>query len=124
MSIHGDVSGIAVVWRWIDQIDSAPFRHFRRDLRPMLAVVSCDVDQSIVRSGPERSLFYRRFRERKNRVVIFDRSNVVRQGAAAWLLFTLVVACEIAADLRPGLSVIGGFENAFAARVEDVRIVR
>ena len=72
MSIYRDVRGVAVVGRRINKIDSAPLRHFRRDLRPMLAVVSCDVEQSIVRSGPERSLFYRRFRQRKHCVVIFD----------------------------------------------------
>ncbi len=71
-----------------------------------------------------RSFFYWRFRERKDRVVIFDRSDVVRQRTAAWLLFRFVVAREITADLCPALSVIGRFENAFARGVEHVRVVR
>ena len=57
----------------------------------MLAVIGRDLNQSIVRSGPDRFFFYRGFRERKNRVVVFDRSNVVCERPATWLLFTFVV---------------------------------
>src|SRR6266478_1943158 len=58
MAIHCDVRSIAVMGRWIDEIDSAPLRHFRRDLRPMLSVIGCDVEQSIICSSPERSFFH------------------------------------------------------------------
>ena len=38
----------------------------------MLAVISRDMDQSIVRACPKRSLVNRRFRQRENRIVVFD----------------------------------------------------
>src|SRR5438094_9644560 len=89
----------------------------------MLAVIARDVDYSIVRAGPDRSFFYRGLRERKDRVVIFNRRNVVCKRAAAWLLFAFIVARQIAADLGPALAVIGRFENALRRRVEHVRVV-
>ena len=90
----------------------------------MLSVISCDVHESIIRACPDRSFFYRRFGQRKNRVVIFDRSDVVCEGAATRLLFAFIVTGKIAADLGPALSVIGRFENAFGSRIEHVRVVR
>src|SRR6266700_7376038 len=89
----------------------------------MLAVIGRDLNQSIVRSGPDRSFFYRGLREREDRVVIFNRRNVVCKRAAAWLLFAFVVTREIAANLGPALAVIGGFENAFSRCVEHVRVM-
>src|SRR5205814_10607253 len=41
-----------------------------------------------------------------------------------WLLFRFVVAREIAADLRPAVSVIGGFENALARCVNYIGVMR
>ncbi len=90
----------------------------------MLAVVSGDLNEPIVGACPERSLFYWRFGQRKHRVVILDRSDVVRQRTATWLLFRFVVAREIAADLRPALSVIRRFENAFARCVNHIGVMR
>ena len=80
--------------------------------------------QSVVSAGPDHSFLLRRFCERKNRVVIFDRSDVVRERTAARLLFALVVAGEVAADLRPALAVIGRSKNAFGAGVNRVGIMR
>ena len=57
----------------------------------MLAVIGRDLNQSVVRSGPDRSFFYRGFREREDRVVVFDRSNVVGERPATGLLFAFVV---------------------------------
>src|SRR5438874_9295740 len=39
MSIDCGISNLAVVWRGFDQIDRAPFRHFRTDIVPMSAVI-------------------------------------------------------------------------------------
>src|SRR5437762_11503270 len=90
----------------------------------MLAIVGGNLNKPIICACPERSLIYWRFRQGKHRVVILDGSDVVRQRTAAWLLFRFVVAREITADLRPVLSVIGGFENALRRGVEHIRIVR
>ena len=73
----------------------------------MLAIVSRNMNEPVICACPQRSLVYWRLRQRKYRVVVFDRSDVVCQRTAAWLLFGFVVASEIAANLRPALSVIG-----------------
>src|SRR5205085_12619078 len=90
----------------------------------MLAIVDGNLNKAIICACPERSLIYWRFRKGKHRVVILDASDVVRQRSATWLLFRFVVAREITADLRPALSVIGGFENALARCVDHIRVMR
>src|SRR5437016_6440717 len=90
----------------------------------MLPVIRRDVDEPVICACPDGSFCYWGFSQRKDCVVVFDRSDVVRQRTAAWLLFRFVVAREITADLRPLLSVIGGFENALRRGVEHIRIVR
>src|SRR2546428_6501753 len=124
MSIHRDISGVAVVRRGIDKINSAPLWHFRCDVRPVLAVVGGNLKKPIICACPYRSLFYWRFSKCKHSVVILDRSDVVRQRAATWLLFRFVVAREITTDLCPALSVIRGFENALARGVNHIRVMR
>ena len=89
----------------------------------MLSVIRCYVNKSIIGAGPERSLFYRRLREREHGIEIFNGSDVVCQRTAAWLLFGFVVARQIAADLHPTLSVVGRFENALCARVQNVGVM-
>src|SRR5207244_10660419 len=76
------------------------------------------------RPSPNYPLVYCIFRKHEDGIIIFNRSYVVSQRAAAWLLFTFVVAGKITADLGPTLSVIARFENALRCRVEHVRIVR
>ena len=78
MAIHCKVSCVPVVRRCLDGIDSAPLRHFRRDVRPMLAIVGSHLNESVVCAGPNGSLFHWRLGKRKHSVVIFDGSNVVR----------------------------------------------
>ena len=78
MSVHRHISGVAVVRRRFDQIHSAPLRHFRGNVRPMLTVIGGDLHEAIVCACPDRALFYWRFGQCKNGVVIFDRSDVVR----------------------------------------------
>ena len=73
----------------------------------MLAIVSRNVNESVICACPQRSFVYRGLSQREYGVVIFDRSDVVRQRTAAWLLFGFVVPGEVAANLRPALSVIG-----------------
>src|SRR4030095_7077824 len=89
----------------------------------MLSVIGREVYESIIRAGPQCSLFYRRLGECKHGVVIFNRSDVVSQRPAAWLLFGFIVASQIAADLRPALTVIGRFENALCSGVQNVGVM-
>jgi hypothetical protein len=81
------------------------------------------VEQAIVCARPEHSFFQRRLGKGKNRVVILDASDVVLNRAAARLLFAFVVPREVFADRRPGVTLIGGFENSLTGGVNRVRIV-
>src|SRR5260370_38754103 len=78
MSIDRHISGVSVVRRGFDQIDRAPLRHLRCDVRPMLTIISRDLDEAIVCAYPDGSFCYWRFREREDGIVIFYRSDVVR----------------------------------------------
>ena len=124
MAIDRDISNPGIEVRRIDQAHETPFRHVRRDFCPMRAIIRRHVHKAVIRSGPEHSFFQRRFGERENRVVIFDARDVVRDRAAARLLFALVVTRQIGTDLRPCFSLVGRFENSFAACVNRVGIVR
>src|SRR5438094_10572522 len=53
MPLHGDIGSVGVVRRGIDYADRAPLGHLWRDIRPMLSVIGCDVDKSIVCTSPE-----------------------------------------------------------------------
>src|SRR6266480_4464156 len=72
MSIHRHISRVAVVGRRFDEIDSTPVRHFRCGVRPMLAVISRDLDETVVCACPDGSFCYWRFSQRKYRIVILD----------------------------------------------------
>src|ERR1043166_7280698 len=72
MSINGGIRSVRIVWRRIDEANRAPLGHLRRDLRPVLSVIGCDVDKPIIRAGPERSFLCRRLSEREHGVVIFN----------------------------------------------------
>ena len=59
MSVDRGISSLAVVRRCFDQIDCAPFRHFRTDVAPMGAVIRADLNQSVVCSSPKRTFVHR-----------------------------------------------------------------
>ena len=60
VSIDRRISGLAIMRRCFDQIDRAPFRHFRADVVPMRAVISRGLNDSVVRPGPQCSFVHRR----------------------------------------------------------------
>ena len=91
VTVNCDVGPGRVVRRRIDNRDRAPLRHLWRNVRPALAVISCDMHQSVIRPGPERSLFFWRFRQRENGIVIFDARDVIGERTATWLLFRFIV---------------------------------
>ena len=90
----------------------------RRDLCPMAAVVGRDMKQAVIGAGPEHAFLQRRFGEREDGVVIFDAGDVVLDRAAARLLFALVVARQVGADRLPAVTLVGRFEDDFAAGVD------
>src|SRR5207237_7615582 len=72
----------------------------------------------------ERSLFFRRFGQRKNGVVIFHARDVVGERTATRLLFRFIVFRQVIADLGPARAMIGRFKNAFRGGVEHIWIMR
>ena len=77
VTIDCDVGRGRVVRRRVDNRDRAPLRHLWCNVRPVFAVIGRDVDQPVIRSGPKRSLFFGRFSQRENGVVIFHARDVV-----------------------------------------------
>ena len=65
----------------------------------MRAIVGGDVQKAIVGPGPEHAFLHRRFGQGEDHVVIFYAGDVVLDRTAARLLFALIIAAEIAADL-------------------------
>src|SRR5947208_16267487 len=66
MTIDCDAGGIRVVRRRINNADCAPLRHLWGYVRPVLAIVSRNLNQAIVGAGPDCSLLLRRFGELEN----------------------------------------------------------
>jgi len=82
------------------------------------------VDEAVVAADPEKAAFQGRFRNREDRVVIFDAGDVLGDRSARGDLFRFVVAGEIAAHRRPAVAIVGGAIEAFHAEIERVGIVR
>ena len=125
MTIDRDVGRPRIVRRRFDQADAAPLRQvLRRDVAPGLPFILRDVDQPVVGPGPDQPLGQRRRRDRKHRVVVLGAGVVDGDGPARRLLLRLVIARQVGADRFPFHSAVGGFEDALAAVVDRVRIVR
>src|SRR5439155_23460573 len=80
--------------------------------------------EALVRAGPEHAFLNRRFGQGKDHVVIFYAGDVVLDRTAARLLFALIIAGEIATDLRPSLAVVSRSEDRLACGINRVGIMR
>ena len=81
MSIDGYVSRARVVARRLDVANCTPGEHVGnvlRDVRPVLAAVAGDLHEAVIRSHPDRSRFFRRFRDREHYAGIFNTDVVAR----------------------------------------------
>src|SRR6202007_1958604 len=124
VAVDGDVRCAPGMWRRLYDADEAPLTEiFGSDLGPILAAIACDVNQAVVCARPDDAFFDRRFGDSEDGVVILDACVVLRERATGGLLLAFVVASEVAADGRPRHSAIGGFENGFAAVINDLGIV-
>src|SRR5205085_540027 len=63
MSIYRNVGGVRVMRRRVDDADRAPLGNFAGDVTPVGAVIGRHMNKSIIRAGPQDSLFHRRFSE-------------------------------------------------------------
>ena len=119
MRVDGCIRGSGIKRRRLDQADQAPLRNsLWRHVRPVLAAIAGDVNQAIVGSRPEQILLHRRFCDREDRVVIFDRRVVLGQRSARRNLLALVVARQVRADRCPTLAFVCCFEHALCGRVD------
>ena len=106
--------------------DRAPRRQVGdvlRDVRPGLAAVPRQLQQAVVRAGPDDSRLFWRFCNREDDAPVLDPDVVGRQAAGA-LLPALVVQREVRTDLLPALTAVGRLVHVLAADVDSVPIVR
>ena len=89
-----NVGGAGIVRRGFERVDLDPLRHHarrRRDIRPVLAAIARQMDQSIITAGPDRPRLNRRFHQREDRRVVLDARVVFGYRTARRTLFCLVV---------------------------------
>ena len=56
--VHRGIGAVGIERRRLNQVDGAPFRHFRADVSPGFPVIGAQLNEAIVRAGPERALFH------------------------------------------------------------------
>ena len=110
--VHGrrDVRRARFERRRVQRIDLNPFRHHvfrRRDVRPVLAAVARQLNETVVGTHPNRSRLHRRLHHCKDGVVVLDARVVFRNRPAGRALPGFVVAREIGTDGLPALALVG-----------------
>ena len=90
----------------------------------VFAFIAGELDEAVVGADPDQAFGERGFGDGEDGVVVFGAGIVEGNFAAGGLLLALVVASEVGADGRPVHAAVGGFEEALAAVVERVGIVR
>src|SRR5689334_24257477 len=118
MRVDGDVRGAGVVARGLDvgdgrELDGA----VRRDVRPRLAVVAGELDESVHGPRPDDTLRNRRLRDGKDNDRALD-IEVVRHEPATRPLLGGVVGGEIGTDHFPTLSAVPRAMDVLAAGVD------
>ena len=90
--VNDDIRHIGVVWRSFDAADRAPFwqaKQVLRNIRPTLACIAADMNESVVGAGPKNPGLDRRFRQGENRAVKLRSGVVPVDGATRIFLFRL-----------------------------------
>src|SRR5579875_257295 len=104
----GQIGRSRVMWRWFNDADERPFRQvFGCDVLPARAIILRDMYKPIVGTGPEQSLFERRFGEGEDRAIILRAGIVFGDGAARGFQPRDIVACQIGADDLPTAALVG-----------------
>src|SRR6188474_3069550 len=90
------------MWRRFDVLDTTAARQiFWRHVRPLLAVVACDIKGTIVRSGPDHTLFEWRLCDRIKRAVKFFPRDIACDRFTADALATVRMRRQIGRDSFP-----------------------
>ena len=87
----------------------------------MLAAVACEIDETIIRAGPDRARLHGRFNHREDRVVVFNARVVLSDRPARRDLLRPVVARQIGTDHLPTLPFVVRLEQHIGRRVERAR---
>ena len=103
---------------------AAGLQVFRRDVLPVLAAVTCDVERPVVGAGPDHSRFVRRFRDRIERAVELLAGDVARDGLAADPLRALGFRGEVRREALPGHPLVPRPVEVLGPVVQHVRVVR
>src|SRR5205823_9171111 len=89
--IDSNIRSASIEMSGLDEADAAVVQnrawpHIREilgcDVRPVLSAIRCDVNQTIVAPGPDRSGLHRRFGDGKDCAVVLGAGVVLSDGAA------------------------------------------
>ena len=112
--------------RGLDHLDRGPLGKAGQvvgDVGPGLARVASQVHPSVVGADPDQPLLLRRFGHGRDRAVVFGARVISRDRPARPLLPPLVVAGQVGADRRPGLSTVRGPEEDVGGVVDHLGVV-
>ncbi len=125
--VNDDIGGARLEGRGLDAANGPPLGQpvdVGGYVVPVFAVVAGQVNQAIVRAGPQQALLPGRFGDGEDGAVDFGARVVAGDGAAGPLLFALVVACQIGTDRVPASAGIACFKEHVAGVVDDLAVVR
>ena len=125
VAVGGQIDRAGVVRGRLERDDGGPLAERGwRDLLPALAIVTRDVHAAVVRAGPEHAGLEQRLGEREDGAVDLGARGVLVDRPARGAKLLGVVAGQVGADRPPGVAVVARAEDALAAGVEHVGIVR
>src|ERR1700730_17051265 len=109
--------------RSFDNGDLAPRLEFGwRYVLPGLSGVLRNVDQPVIRAGPNCIRVLEGRRDRVNHAAVLALLRIVgRENTEVWRS-VVGRACEIGADHLPTISAVGGFEQDVGSEIQRVRI--
>src|SRR2546423_12491379 len=90
----------------------------------MLAAITREMDEAIIRARPDQIFLYRRFDDGEYRVVNLNAGVVLGDRAAGRRLLLLIIFCEVRADDLPAHAAVVRFEEHFAGEVQGLRVMR
>src|SRR5204863_8480164 len=99
MKIDGEISCAGFVARRLDIADRAPRRQVGNVLchvGPVLTAITCELDETVIRSGPDQYFFFWRLSDREDNREILNTDIVVSQTTAKSL-----IALIIGGEVRP-----------------------
>ena len=94
--------------RNLDRVDLAVLDVVRSNVGPRLAIITREIDQSIVATGPDRALFVFRFDHVVDRAVDLTTCTFIRDRCTTVSLLVIFVTRQVRTDLLPRHAAILG----------------